>query len=243
MKTIAVSNMKGGVGKTTTAGHLAFLLSQKGKTLLVDTDPQGNASQWFLVKSFDYELADVLSGDIETPTALSEIKDNFYILPTKGKDGRLRNYAEVKLNEEPFIFDDLKQIIEKMGFEYLIFDMSPALNKLERAVLSAADEVIIPITPEMFSVAGILTFTHELNKIKKNLRLNIISEKIIVNNINMSFKIHREALEAFQEGNYNIYTIPQDTEIKKCQEANKTVFEFNPDAKSIGFYKTLAEAF
>lgn len=243
MKTISISNMKGGVGKTTTAGHLAYLLSQKGKTCLVDVDPQGNASQWFLTKPLDYELADVLSGDVETAAALQELKEGFYILPTKGKDGRLRNYAEVKLNEEPYIFDDLKQVIEGLGFQYLVFDMSPALNKLERAVLAAADEVIIPITPEMFSVAGILTFTHELNKIKKNLRLNIISEKIIVNNINMSFKIHKDALEALQENNYNIFTVPQDTEIKKCQESNKTVFEFNPDAKCIGFYKTLAEAF
>lgn len=243
MKTIAVSNFKGGVGKTTTAGHLAYLFSLKGKTCLIDCDTQGNASQWMITEPFKNELADVLSGDSSPADSMIKIKDNFFIIPTKGKDGKLRNYAEIKLNEEPFIFDDLKKSIEKLDFKYLIFDMSPALNRLERSVLSAADEVITPITPEIFSISGILTFTHELNKIKKNLRLNIDHNKIICNNINMSFKIHREALEALRGNDYSIYTIPQDIEIKKAQEANKTVFEFNHLAKSIDSYKVLAEAF
>lgn len=243
MKTIAVSNFKGGVGKTTTAGHLAYLLSLKNKVCLIDADSQGNSSQWLLTMPFNYELADVLSGTATPGEALQLVKDNFYIIPTRGKDGNLRNYGEVKLNEEPFIFDDLRQAIEGLNFDFLIYDMSPALGRVERSVLSAADEVITPITPEMFSINGILTFTHELNKLKKNLRLNITHEKIICNNVNLSFKIHKDALEALEGNDYDVYVIPQDSEIKKAQEVNKTVFEFNAAAKSIKYYETLAGAY
>lgn len=242
MKSIAISNNKGGVGKTTTAGHLAFLLSLKSKTCLIDCDSQGSASDWYLTEDFKYELADVLSGSVSPAEALVKLQDNFFMLPTR-PGGNLRTYGETKINDEPFIFDDLKESLRGLDFDYIIFDLSPALGKIERAVLTAADEVITPITPEYFSVRGIRNFIIELEKMKKNLRINIKHNKIVCNNVNLSIKMHKDTLEGLQDVNYSVYVIPQDAEIRKAQESNQAIFDYNPQARSIEYYNILAGAY
>lgn len=242
MKSIAISNNKGGVGKTTTAGHLAYLLSLKGKTCLIDCDSQGSASDWYLTEDFKNELADVLSGSVSPGEALAKLQDNFFMLPTRA-NGNLRTYGETRINEEPFIFDDLKESLKGLGFKHIIFDLSPALGKIERAVLTAADEVITPITPEYFSVQGIKNFIIELERMKRNLRLEIQHEKIVCNNVNLSITMHRDTLEGLRDVEFSVYVIPQDAEIRKAQESNQAIFDYNPQARSIEYYNLLAGAY
>jgi len=239
MKTIAVGNFKGGVGKTTTAGHLGYLLSNQGKTCFIDGDPQGNLTSWYLTEKYKYELSDVLRGDITVDKALVNIKDNLYILPTRNQEGTLRNYAAVKINDEPFIFRDLADELQSLKFNYIVMDLSPGLNRLETALLTAADEVIIPITLESFSVDGLTSFLYEFEKLKKNHRLNIKINCIIANNVNQGYKMHLEALEILKDVLYDVYIIPQDMEIKKAQDNNKPIFTFNQGARSIDSYKLL----
>lgn len=242
MKSIAISNNKGGVGKTTTAGSLAYLLSFKGRTCLIDCDSQGSATEWLLTDDYKHELADVLSGAISPAEALIKVRDGFYMLPTR-PGGNLRTYGETKINDEPFIFDDLKESLRGLDFDYIIFDLSPALGKIERAVLTAADEVITPITPEYFSVRGIRNFIIELEKMKKNLRINIQHNKIVCNNVNLSITMHKDTLEGLQGIDYSVYVIPQDAEIRKAQESNQAIFDYNPQARSIEYYNILAGAY
>lgn len=242
MIAIAVSNFKGGVGKTTTSTHLAELLSLKGKTCLIDADPQGNASTLFITEVIRHELAEVLNGDISPAEGLYKIKDNFFILPTR-PGGKLRLYGENKISEEPFVFCDLLEVLEGLNFKYIVFDTSPAMGKLERAVMTAAQEVITPIAPEAFSVGGLLIFIEEMKKLKKNLRLNLKHEKIIANNVNMSFGIHKLAMQELDKLEFDVYMIPQDSQIKLAQEDNKSIFDYNPAARSIEYYNLLAGAY
>ena len=109
-KTIAFHLQKGGVGKTTISGTLACQSAINGhNTLVIDCDPQGNLSSWFLTQPPKYELSDVLQGKCFVEEAIIKAPElgNLSILPTFGIGGTLKNYSETKLAEEPFVIQDL----------------------------------------------------------------------------------------------------------------------------------------
>lgn len=216
-------------------------MSQNQKTVLVDCDPQGNTTSWFVTdQNVKYELADVLKGEVSVEDAIVEIGNNFFLMPTFSLNGTLKNYAETKLFQEPFIFDDLCGHLESYNFNYAIFDLSPGMSMLERAVLLAMDEVITPLTPEYFSVDGIEIFNDELNKINKSYRKQITHKRIVINEINRSFKLHKSYLEHFKSLNYEIYYISQDANLPKAQTLNKSIFDFNSKSRTVSEFEKLA---
>jgi len=230
LKKIGFSVQKGGSGKTTTSTNVAFGLSKRGyKVVLADCDPQGNASTNYLTEAPKYELSDVLNGSVEVKDALTLIRDNFYILPTFSIGGGLRLYGETKVTQEPFIFQDLSEELEKLGFDYLIYDLSPGLGPLERAVIIGSDEVITPILPEYFSLDGVEIFIAELEKLKKSMRVKTRYEKVVINNFNMSLGIHKRIVQDIEnaiQGKLQPFFIPQDVNLKNAQSVNKSIYEY-----------------
>lgn len=221
-KTVAFHLQKGGVGKTTISGTLACQSALNDrKTLIVDCDPQGNVSSWFLEKAPKWELADVLQGRCYVSDAIVEVPKlkQLYLLPTFGIGGTLKSYSETKLNEEPFVLQDLINEVSE-GFDHIVLDLSPGLGMLERSALIASDEVITPMTSEVFSLDGLEIFIHELEKLRKNLRSNVRHNKIIINSFDTRIRQHRDIYEAAMEsGNYKVYRIPVDPVFRKSQEA------------------------
>lgn len=232
MKKIAFHNQKGGVGKTTISGNVAHYCSRKKKTILIDADPQGNASSWLLRDAPRYELADALLGDIEAREAIIEV-NGLSLIPTFSINGKLKSYSETKLFQEPFIFQDLCEALGALGYELIIFDLSPGMSQLERAVISACDEAIVPVNAEFFSIDGIETFSNELQKLNKNYRREVKHNKLVCNALNLSFSRHREIYKEFQSLNYELFTIPQDARLAECQLLHKSIFEYAPESKSI----------
>ncbi len=221
-KTIAFHLQKGGVGKTTISGTLACQSALDGyRTLLVDVDPQGNASSWFLKKAPKYELADVVQGRcyINDAVVKLEQEDNLYLLPTFGIGGVLKNYSETKLAEEPFVLQDLINELSK-EFDHIILDLSPGLGRLERSAIIASDEVITPMTPEVFSLDGLEIFIDELKRLKKNLRSDVTHSRVIINSYDERIKQHRDIFKAAQEGSFEVYKIPVDPVFRKAQDAS-----------------------
>lgn len=221
-KAIALHLQKGGVGKTTISGTLACQSALNGNsTLLVDIDPQGNASSWFLKNAPKFELADVIQGRCYPNEAIIKLPqlENLSILPTFGIGGNLKNYSETKLAEEPFVLQDLIQEIFN-DYDHIILDLSPGLGRLERSALIAVDEVITPMTPEVFSLDGLEIFISELNKIKKNLKSNVKHSRIIINSYDERIRQHRDILEAAKKGVFEVYRIPVDPTFRKAQEAS-----------------------
>ncbi|MCF7949837.1 MAG: ParA family protein [Spirochaetia bacterium] len=229
MKKYAFSLQKGGVGKTSLSGTIGFMLSDKGKkTVLVDCDPQGNLSSWYLTDQVDHELAGVLTGKVGIAESIKQIRENLFIIPTYGIDGELKAYGENQLANEPFIFEDLCNELEKMGFDYALFDLSPGMGRIERMVILAMDEVITPMTPEYFSLDGIEIFASELSKIRKNYkRENVQHRKIVCNGHNESIKQHREITGQLPQG-YDNYIIPTDPAFRKAQSSHIALFELEP---------------
>ena len=160
MQTIGYHIAKGETGKTSLAGNTAYLAAQKGlKTCLIDGDPQGNSTSWFLTGSVEYELEDVLTGAVTISQALVKLSPTFYLLPTAGINGGLKKYSEIALFHEPYVFEDLNGELEKAGFDLLVYDMSPGLSMLERCILLSCHEVVSPMTPGYFSIDGLETFS------------------------------------------------------------------------------------
>jgi len=245
-KTISFHLQKGGVGKTTISGTLACQSAMDGfRTLLIDVDPQGNASSWFLKEAPAFELADVVQGKCYIQDAIVPIQKvpGLKILPTFGIGGTLKLYSETKLAEEPFVLQDLVHEVSG-SFDRIILDLSPGLGRLERAALISSDEVITPMTPEVFSLDGLEIFIDELAKLKKNLRSTVSHTKIIINSFDNRIKQHRDIYTAACEGIFSVYRIPVDPLFRKAQEAGYAPQMFKVRGRglkesTIGAIKTL----
>ncbi|MBI9095819.1 MAG: ParA family protein [Sphaerochaeta sp.] len=234
-KTISFHLQKGGVGKTTISGTLACQSAIDGhSTLLIDVDPQGNASSWFLQEAPVYELADVIQGKCYSMDAIVPVTQipNLYMLPTFGIGGTLKNYAETKLAEEPFVLQDLVHDLASR-FERIILDLSPGLGRLERAALIASDEIISPMTPEVFSLDGLEIFIEELAKLQKNLHSKVEHSRIIINSFDNRIKQHRDIFQAASKGKFIVYKIPVDPLFRKAQEAGSAPQLFKNRSKGL----------
>lgn len=242
MKKIAFHIQKGGTGKTTLSGNIAYCSGQSRKTILIDVDPQGNSSSWFITETPKYELVDILRGNTEAGEAIIHLSEQFYILPTFGLTGALKQYAESQLNDTPFIFEDLCGELEKLGFVIAVFDLSPGMSRLEKCVLLAMDEVVTPLTPEYFSIDGISIFNNELKKINKAYRRNVQHKKIIANNVNRTFRRHNVFYNQFKALDYELFSIGQDSKLAESQIYNKSIFEYYPASKAIPELKKLTSA-
>ena len=221
MKSIAFHLQKGGTGKTTLSGSIAHELKQRGKTILLDLDPQGNATSWHLTGSMAYELADVLQGKVSAGDAIQEA-DGLFILPTFGLDGGLKVYGETRLNDEPFIFMDLLEDLKALGFEYVVMDLSPGMGRLEKSALLACDEVITPMTPEYFGLDGIEIFTNELERIRKNMKRAPAHKKVVVNAFDSRIGQHVEIQTRAQGLKFQVFTVPVDPVFRKAQAVHKS---------------------
>ena len=226
MKTIAFHLQKGGVGKTSLSASIAVELAKRGRTVLIDLDPQGNASTWFAMLSPKWELASVLMGKVAAREAISpSVIEGLDLLPTFGLDGELKVYGENQLANEPFIFCDLAEELARLGYEYAVLDLSPGMGRLERAAITAADEVITPMTPEAFSLDGIEIFRADLGKTAKAMRRGPKHEKIIVNAYDARIGQHREIAGKAAETltNFKLFTVPVDPAFRKAQAAHVAV--------------------
>ena len=234
-KVVAFHLQKGGVGKTTISGALACESARQGfSTLLMDVDPQGNASSWFRKETPKFELADVIQGKCYPGDAIVSVPylKNLYLLPTFGIGGTLKNYSETKLTEEPYVLQDL---VKEIGgdFDRIIMDLSPGLGRLERSALISCDEVVTPMTPEVFSLDGLEIFIEELSRIRKNLRSPVEHHCVVINSYDERIRQHREIYAAANNGNFKVFRIPVDPVFRKAQEAGKAPQDYKERGRGL----------
>lgn len=242
MKSYAVHNLKGGTGKTSTAGNLSWELSKKGKTILIDTDMQGNATTWFCAKkTIQYDLVDVLQEKVFVHEAVVAISDTLDILPVFAGSA-IKDFAESTLFKQPLAFVQLREELEKLGYDYAVHDMAPSMSQLERCILISVDEALPVITPEYFSVDGVQLFIDELNALNKNWRKSIKIKNIVVNNINKTITQHRDVLELIKQKNYEIIEVYQTSKMREAQLNTLPLEQYDPQNKNLCQYSLLAAA-
>lgn len=238
---IGFANQKGGVGKTTLSVACAKVISSRGfNVCLVDIDPQANSSAgWTVTQKIDVDLADLLyeqaerrEGDNTTgfarlADALIQVDDNFDVLPSrKGTDGgRLSKFAESpELQHYPYIFTELVKSLSELGYEFVIFDLSPSKRLLERVSLLAVNEVLCPITPQYFAQDGLGEFTETLREIKRGFQKTVVFNKVILNKVDRRNGDDRLAEQKWAQNNsgLQVFIVPQDSNLNKLQAAGTT---------------------
>lgn len=242
---ISVVNQKGGVGKTTTAINLATYLTEHGKSvLLVDLDPQANASSGLGInyQSLPNSLYEVISG----PYSLSDI-----IHPTIHKSLHIApaNQNLAAANIELASHDDrefkLLNVIKEIQnrYDYIIIDSPPSLGILTINGLVAADEILIPVQCEYYSLEGLSQLLNTINLIKENIKPSL---KILGALMTMYDDKHKLTGEIFDEL-YRYFpnrifrtVIPRNIRLAEAPSYGRSIFTYDRNSKGAKAYEKLA---
>lgn len=246
MKSICVAIQKGGVGKTTISVNLAAELAKDKKVVLIDADPQGNSTS-SLVDEFEHELADILYGSIAVDKAVIKTNvENLYLIPTASIDekdnNQLKKYRANEAATNPFAFADITDALKEQGFDYCIFDTSPNFDAFEENIMTATDETIAVVMPDIFSQDGLQIFENNLQNFKKRKRVNNpVFKTFVFNAVNLSTKMARDILFQLSTSELNYVTVPQDQNFRKAQGVRKTIQQFGAKNDTLKAFEKLAE--
>ena len=176
-KIISVANQKGGVGKTTTTVNLSTILAKKGKkVLLIDADPQGNATSGLgIEKEVEFSTYDILVNDTEIKQALQKtVIKNLVLCPSNMSLAG----AEVELVSMMSREQRLKEKLEEVKdiFDFIFIDCPPSLGLITLNSFTASDSVLIPVQCEYFALEGLGQLLNTVNLVKKHLNKYIMIE-------------------------------------------------------------------
>ena len=242
-KIVAVANQKGGVGKTTTAVNLTCALTREGqKTLLVDLDPQGNATSAMgvdkrRVKAGTYET---LIGTETAENAKLKTKYGDLLPSNKSLSGALIELVE--LPEREYI---LKKALEgaRGQYDYIIIDCPPSLELLTLNGLVAADTVLVPVQCEYFALEGLSDLMNTVRLIKRKLNPALEIEGVVLamfdGRTNLSMQVAAEVKKYFREKVLRT-VIPRNVRLSEAPSHGKPVMAYDGASKGAVAYTNLA---
>ena len=170
-KIISVANQKGGVGKTTTTVNLSTILAKKGKkVLLIDADPQGNATSGLGVeKEVEFSTYDILVNDAEMQEAMKKtVIKNLILCPSNMNLAGAEVELVSMMSREQRLKEKLEAIKEK--FDYIFIDCPPSLGLITLNAFTASDSVLIPVQCEYFALEGLGQLLNTINLVKKTFK-------------------------------------------------------------------------
>lgn len=244
-KIIAVTNQKGGVGKTTTAVNLAACLAYKGKkTLIIDSDPQGNATSGFGIekKQVACSVYDCLVDPAKVTDAVIQSKyKNLYIIPSNAD----LSAAEIELAYEDQREFFLKKALSaiKDSYDFIIIDSPPALGMLTINILTASDTVLIPIQCEYYALEGLSQLMASVRMVKKRLNPDIEIEGVLATmfdaRTNLSIQVLDEVKKFFPKKVY-ASVIPRNVRLSEAPSFGEPIIEYDLASRGAEAYLSLA---
>ncbi len=242
---IAVTNQKGGVGKTTTSINVSYCLSKEGKkVLLVDFDPQGNATSGLGVdkNSLDSTILEVIKN--QTPLSSTVISTKYKGLSLVPATPQLAN-AEVELAKAERRFTRLKEALQGYDdYDYIVIDSPPSLSLLTVNGLIAADYVLLPVQAEFYALEGLGQLLETIQLIRKGMNPTLEILGVLVTMLDERTTLSRQVYEEVKKhfpGKVFETAIPRNVRIAEAPSHGEPVGAYDKWAKGSRAYRALSK--
>jgi len=246
-KVVSVANQKGGVGKTTTTVNLGTILAKKGKkVLLIDTDPQGNATSGLGVnKEVDKSVYDVLVNDTEFVETLQKTKiKNLLVCPSNINLAGAEVQLVSMMSREQRMKEKLDRIKEQ--FDYILIDCPPSLGLITLNAFTASDSILIPVQCEYFALEGLGQLLNTVNLVKKHLNRSLDIEGALLTmydiRTNLSNQVVKEVKKYFNDKVYKT-VIPRNVRLSEAPSFGMPITIYDPKSKGAKSYEKFAKEF
>ena len=245
-KIIAVTNQKGGVGKTTSSINLSASLAYLGhKVLLVDLDPQANASTGVGVYKGDAEVTifDLLVDDILAMSTVKETKEkNLFLIPSSQELSGFESMIVMEKEREFRLKPKLEQLREH--FDYIIIDCPPSLGLLTINALSAADSTLIPVQCEYYALEGLTQLLNTIRIVQRRLNRRLSIEGVLLTMLDRRTRLGLDVINEvklyFKEKVFNTI-IPRLVRLSEAPSFGKSIIEYDLKSSAAQFYIELAD--
>ncbi len=243
---VAVTNQKGGVGKTTTSVNLGACLAYIGKkVLLVDIDPQGNATSGVGVEKGDVQqcIYDVLVDDVDVKDTIKQSKvENLSIVPAT------ISLAGAEIELVPTISREvrLKKALERVKdeFDYIIIDCPPSLGLLTINALTASDAVVIPVQCEYYALEGLSQLLSTVRLVQKHLNHDLMIDGVLLTMLdartNLGIQVIEEVKKYFQDKVYRTI-IPRNVRLSEAPSHGEPIIIYDAKSRGAEVYLELAK--
>lgn len=247
-KVIAITNQKGGVGKTTTTTNLAASLAvAERKTLIIDFDPQGNATSAVGVDKSAFRegrtIYNALIGEVPLSSVICKTEiDNLFVAPANTH----LSGAEIELVSAFARETKLKAAIAEIKdqYDYILIDSPPSLGLLTINALTAADSFLVPLQTEYFALEGLSQLLNTVNLLKQSIHSGLQHEGIVLTMYdarnNLSTEVEREVRTHFADKVFDT-VIPRNVRLSECTSFGKPILLYDIDSKGCLAYLNLAK--